>query len=248
MVTSYRKACSGTFILFLLSIKFFSFLPIYKITNTPREGERILINNVTSGQQYSIAGSQKAAGQSNAGKAAAVSQTSQSSKVDTVEIGTTQDTSVTYSKVSNSKLSTNDIDALKAEADKATENLRKLVEELILKQNKNYVASTKDGSTSTLYSTEDVAAAQKAISAGGEYSVDAVSDNLFNFAVAVSGGDKSKLSELVAAIDKGFAAAKDTLGGKLPDISQQTYDATMEKLNNWANGTDTAGTASEADA
>ncbi len=198
-----------------------------------------MINNVTSGQQNIIAGSQKPANQSSAGNSAAVSEANKTSKVDTIEIGTTQDTPVTYSNVSGSKkLSANEIEALQAEADKATENLRKLVEELILKQNKNYVASTKDGSTSALYSTEDVEAAQQAVSEGGEYSVDAVSDRLVDFAIAISGGDKSKLSELISAIDKGFAAAKDDLGGKLPDISQQTYDATMEKLNNWANSTE----------
>ena len=83
--------------------------------------------------------------------------------------------------------------------------------------------------------TEDVEAAKQAVSEDGDFGVKAVSDRLVDFAISISGGDKSKLSELVSAIDKGFGAAKDALGGELPAICQQTYDETMRKLNEWAN-------------
>jgi hypothetical protein len=86
--------------------------------------------------------------------------------------------------------------------------------------------------------TADVEAAKQAISEDGEFGVKAVSDRLVDFAISISGGDKSKLSELISAIDEGFAAAKEALGGELPAISQQTYDETMRKLNEWANETD----------
>ena len=164
-------------------------------------------------------------------------------KVDTIEIGTKKEASVTYENVTSKKLSADEIASLKADADKATENLRKLVEELILKQDKNYKKSIEDSSSEDLMTklgitTEDVEAAKQAISEDGEFGVKAVSDKLVEFAKSVSGGDKSKLSELTSAIDKGFAAAKQALGGELPDISQQTYDETMRKLNDWANETD----------
>jgi len=111
---------------------------------------------------------------------------------------------------------------------------------LILKQNQSSKASDATSSQDLLDSlgitTQDVENAQAAISEDGEYGVEAVSNRLVDFAIAVSGGDKSKLSELVSAIDKGFAEAKKTLGGELPDISQQTYDATIKKLNAWASG------------
>ena len=201
-----------------------------------------MINQVTS-NQYGIAGTTKTSNQSAAQKTTNSSQADQSSKIDTVEIGTKQESSVTYTKVtSNKKLDAPEIAALKEEADKATENLRKLVEELILKQDKNYKASTEDTSEGTLapleITTEDVQAAQAAISEDGEFGVKAVSDRLVDFAISVSGGDKSKLNELISAIDEGFAAAKKALGGELPDISQQTYDETMRKLNDWAKGID----------
>jgi hypothetical protein len=201
-----------------------------------------MINEINTSQRYGAAGITKSASQSAAEKSTKVSQTDQSAKVDTIEIGTKQEASVTYTKVTSKKLDASDIAALKAEADKATENLRKLVEQLILKQNKNNKTSEEDSSQDLLtklgITSGDVEAAKQAISEDGEFGVKAVSDRLVDFAKSISGGDKSKLSELVSAIDEGFAAAKDALGGKLPDISQQTYDETMKKLNKWADETD----------
>lgn len=200
-----------------------------------------MINQVTS-NQYGITGITKTSNQSADQKTSNSSQADQGSKVDTIEIGSKQEASVTYTKVTSKKLDTTEIAALKAEADKATENLRKLVEELILKQDKNHKASAEDNSEVTLNSlgitAADVQAAQEAVSEDGEFGVKAVSDRLVDFAVSISGGDKSKLSELISAIDEGFAAAKEALGGELPEISQQTYDETMRKLNDWAKGTD----------
>ena len=77
--------------------------------------------------------------------------------------------------------------------------------------------------------------AQAAIAPGGEYSAENVSDNILKFAQAVSGGDKSKLNELKGAIDKGFDEAKKALGGKLPDVCQETYKLVNDKLDKWEN-------------
>lgn len=196
-----------------------------------------MIQEINAGQRYG-AGIVKPAGQSAAEKPAKVSQAEQTAKVDTIEVGARQDAPVTYGKVSGKKLDTADIASLKAKSEAATENLRKLVEQLILKQDKNYKAALSDTSEDGLaklgLTAEDVEAAKLAVSEDGEFGVKAVSDRLVDFAIAISGGDKSKLSELVAAIDEGFAAAKEALGGTLPEISQKTYDETMKKLNDWA--------------
>ena len=201
-----------------------------------------MMNEINASQRYGVPGTTKSINQSSAEKSTKVSQADQIAKVDTIEIGTKQDASVTYSKVASKKLDATDIASLKAEAEAATENLRKLVEKLILNQNKNYKASVEDSSKDLLkklgITTEDVEAATQAISEDGEFGVKAVSDRLVDFAISISGGDKSKLSVLISAIDEGFASAKDALGGELPEISQQTYDETMRKLNEWANGTE----------
>ncbi len=129
---------------------------------------------------------------------------------DTVEIGNKSSSAVTYTKQGTKKLSSSDIEAIKRQAEEATENLRKLVEDMILKQGKS--------------------GRKNQYRVSGE----TVSDRIVDFAIAVSGNDKTKLAELKASIDKGFAAAQKSFGGELPGICSQTYDAIMEKLDKWA--------------
>ena len=68
----------------------------------------------------------------------------------------------------------------------------------------------------------------------GYWGVDQTSDRIFQFAVNASGNDNEKLEEVKAAIDKGFNMALESFGGSLPEISYQTFDAVMEKLDVWA--------------
>ncbi|HOA42362.1 MAG TPA: hypothetical protein PKG53_02720 [Bacillota bacterium] len=158
-------------------------------------------------------------------------------KTDTVVIRNAPEAPVTYAEIANKKqLSASDIAALKALADQANENLRRLVEELILKQNKNYQLSRAEFTPHEKVSIDDIEQAKLAISEDGEFGVKAVSDKLVNFAISISGGDKSKYEELRAAIEEGFAAAKEALGGYLPDICIETYHETMRKLEAWAMG------------
>lgn len=149
------------------------------------------------------------------------------------------DPAVTYSNIAKGKkASASEIESLKAQANQATENLRRLVEQLILKQSKGYKPAIDTENKEPILSQgtlSEIEQAQLDISEDGQWGVEAVSDRLVNFAISVSGGDKSKFAELVGAIDKGFAAAREAWGGKLPDISNKTYEATMQKLEAWAN-------------
>ncbi len=153
-------------------------------------------------------------------------------------------TGSTKSSSSSSKLSADEIQALKDQADTSAAALKDMVEKLITNQQKNTslfsVSLAILGVTGETQTSQTDAAA--AIGVNGEWSVDAVSDRIVSFAKAISGGDASKIEMLRDAIDKGFASAKKTLGGTLPDISSQTYDAVMSKLDDWA-GTAEAGTA-----
>lgn len=153
----------------------------------------------------------------------------QSSK-DTVELSSNNEYSVSYTKDGYKKSNSTDIDKIKAQADQATSALRKIVETLILKQGK--IKDSLNINYNISYTSED---AKVAISDGGDWGVEAVSDRIVDFAKAVSGGDRSKLAELTAAIDKGFKLASKALGGELPSISNQTYNRIMEKLDNWKN-------------
>lgn len=75
------------------------------------------------------------------------------------------------------------------------------------------------------------AQAQADIAEDGYWGVNATSDRIVDFAVALAGNDPEKLEEMRAAFQKGFDKAAKTWGGELPDISQRTYDAVMEKFD-----------------
>lgn len=78
--------------------------------------------------------------------------------------------------------------------------------------------------------------AKKDIADDGYWGVKQTSDRLVDMAIALSGNDTSKADLLMNAIKKGFEQATAVWGDKLPDISQKTLDATMEKMEQWKKG------------
>ena len=159
-----------------------------------------------------------------------------SEKIDKIEIRGNREESVTYSKESGRKeFSSDEIRGLQRAAEQANENLRRLVERLILKQTEK-AEKNADGKEQEISAGTSVAETQAtSIFDDPEFGVEAVSDRLVDFAIRVSGGDTSKLELLKDAIHKGFEAAREQLGGELPEISQRTYEATMRKMDEWAN-------------
>lgn len=154
-------------------------------------------------------------------------------KTDKIEIRGKQEETVTYNKDAGRKeLSPDEISGLQKAAERANENLRRLVEMLILKQSakSDKVREEKE------VSPEAPKAETQAVSIfdDPQFGVEAVSDRLVDFAIQVSGGDTSKLELLKDAIHKGFEAAREQLGGELPEISKRTYEATMRKMDEWA--------------
>lgn len=124
------------------------------------------------------------------------------------------------------------IDRLKAESEKAHEQLRNVVRELLERQGIT-MEDAVSGKKEVVVDEQTRTEAQMAIGEGGEHSPEMVSDRLVEFANAVSGGDRSKFELLKNAIEEGFSEAKKALGGELPEISQKTYDLAMDKLNKW---------------
>jgi len=76
--------------------------------------------------------------------------------------------------------------------------------------------------------------AQELISEDGYFGVEQTSQRIVDFAINAFGSDPAKLEEMKAAIEDGFQQAADAFGGSLPEISHQTYDAIMEKLDAFA--------------
>lgn len=83
---------------------------------------------------------------------------------------------------------------------------------------------------------ETAAQAQEDISEDGYWGVEKTSDRLVDMAIALSGNDTSKADLLMNAIKKGYEEAGAAWGDELPEISKQTLDATMEKMNQWKSG------------
>ena len=130
------------------------------------------------------------------------------------------------------------VNKMKADADARTAQLRSLVEKMMTGQ------ATAYGKANDIWSflregnfTVDAATrkqAQADIAEDGYWGVNQTSDRIIDFAKALTGGDPDKIEDMRAAFEKGFKKAGKTWGGDLPDISQRTYDAVMEKFDQMA--------------
>ncbi len=159
--------------------------------------------------------------------------------------------SETVSKPNAKKPNTALIAQMKKDAEERTAQLRSIVEKMMSQQ------GTALGKADSMWSflakgnyTVDAATkaqAQKDIADDGYWGVEQTSDRIIDFAKALSGDDPEKADEMIAAFQKGFKQATKAWGDKLPDISQRTYDAVMEKFDAWKNGTKpVTGTETEA--
>ena len=136
------------------------------------------------------------------------------------------------------KPDTNLINKLQADADARMAQMRSLVEKMMSSQANTY------GKANDIWSflrsgnyTVDPATkmqAQADIAEDGYWGVEKTSDRIIDFANALTCGDPDKIEDMRAAFEKGFKKAGKTWGGDLPDISQRTYDAVMEKFDKLA--------------
>lgn len=136
------------------------------------------------------------------------------------------------------KPDTNTIAKMKADAEARTAQLQSIVEKLITKQGQTY------GKANDIWSilssgnfTVDAATkaqAQADIAEDGYWGVSQTSQRILDFATALTGGDPDKIEEMRSAFEKGYKQAEKTWGGKLPEISQKTYDAVMKGFDKMA--------------
>ncbi len=147
---------------------------------------------------------------------------------------------------SQDKINQNDFEKMVFETEQKTKQLTTLVNSLFNTQsNKVKIAGYDELSymtnelkdsleNNTLYAdSETISKAKEEISEDGYYGVNKTSDRLINFAKALSGGDSSNIELLRDAVIDGFSAVSDDLDG-LPDICKDTFNATMDKFDVWA--------------
>lgn len=90
--------------------------------------------------------------------------------------------------------------------------------------------------------------AQKAVSDGGDYSVDSVAGRIMDLASSIANGDPEKLKQMQTAVENGFSQAgiswTDATGSSdMPEITQKTHDEITKRFQNLF---DSLGTKSDA--
>lgn len=143
-------------------------------------------------------------------------------KMDSVTLTQSSEPVVAYSN----SVTTNEM------VEKGYEMLRKLVTSMLKEQGIDYQVAT--GTATIDISTLSQEEAQELVAEDGYFGVEQTSDRIVNFAIAAAGGDVNKLEAIKEGVETGFNEAREIFGGSLPDISYDTLDVIMEKLNAWA--------------
>ncbi len=126
---------------------------------------------------------------------------------------------------------------LKSDAEQRMAQMQSLVTKMFEKQ--GIAIGTADDMWKVLASgnfTADpatIAQAKEDISEDGYWGVKQTSDRIFDFALALSGGDAKKMEDMVKAVEKGFSEATKTWGRELPSITDDTHSAIMDKFDSW---------------
>lgn len=76
--------------------------------------------------------------------------------------------------------------------------------------------------------------AQELVAEDGYFGVEKTAQRIFDLAVGIAGGDPGRVEAIRSGVEKGFQEAFKAFGDWLPEISYQTYDAVMQKLDEWA--------------
>ncbi len=140
------------------------------------------------------------------------------------------------------------IQQLKADDAMRQQQLLDIVHKMMGKQAKTYgiANSDEDDSIWKFLAKGDFtvdaatkAQAQEDISENGYWGVKQTSDRILDFAKALAGDNPDKLEQMRSAFEKGYKQAEETWGGKLPDISRQTFDAVMKGFDELTGKTET---------
>ena len=133
------------------------------------------------------------------------------------------------------------VSQLKADQASRQENLMNIVQQMMTGQASSF--SIANGNTEDMWKflakgdfkvdAETQAQAQDDISEDGYYGVKQTSQRLFDFASALAGDDPEKMKDMQAAIEKGYNAATKAWGKELPQISQDTLDATNKMFEEY---------------
>lgn len=131
------------------------------------------------------------------------------------------------------------IEQLKTEQEQNKQKLIDFVRESFASQG-NSLSSINDvwkfiASGEYTVDAETKIAATEAISEDGEFGVKKTSERIFEFALALTGGDEKLMKKMQNAVSEGFSQATAAWGKKLPSITDDTFDAITQKFEDYYN-------------
>lgn len=142
---------------------------------------------------------------------------------DAVTLSKRQEISATYSKTMSIEV---------GNAQEQYSLLRDLVTSMLKEQGVDFqvAAGEQEVDISTISQEEAVAL----IANDGYFGVNQTSDRIADLAISLAGDDPSRLDAIKEGVQRGFNEALKAFNGWLPDISYDTFDAVMTKLDSWA--------------
>ncbi len=139
-------------------------------------------------------------------------------------------------KGKTSKMDTAKIEQMLKEAETKKQAFRDMIQKMFTKQGEAVSMAT--SGLANFYRSLDVPPevseqARKDIADDGYWGVEQTSDRILSFAQAIAGNDKEMATKMLDAVKEGFRQATHDWGEDLPDISQRTMTASIDKLNAW---------------
>ena len=140
----------------------------------------------------------------------------------------------------------NVIAKLKADQQSRLDSMNSLVQKLLGKQAEKFDLANGSNLAATFREVagkvdqQTIDEAKASIAEDGYWGVNQTSDRLVSMAIALAGGDTDKADTMMEAIEKGYKQATKAWGEDLPQICQDTMDATRQKMDDWKNGVTTA--------
>ena len=140
----------------------------------------------------------------------------------------------------------NVIAKLKADQQSRLDSMNSLVQKLLGKQAEKFDLANGSNLAETFRQVagkvdqQTIDEAKASVAEDGYWGVNQTSDRLVSMAIALAGGDTDKADTMMAAIEKGYKQATKAWGEDLPQICQDTMDATRQKMDDWKKGETTA--------
>lgn len=140
----------------------------------------------------------------------------------------------------------NVIAKLKADQQSRLDSMNSLVQKLLGKQAEKFDLANGSNLAETFRQVagkvdqQTIDEAKASVAEDGYWGVNQTSDRLVSMAIALAGGDTDKADTMMAAIEKGYKQATKAWGEDLPQICQDTMEATCQKMDDWKNGVTTA--------